>query len=333
MAISSWRQYLLDVEARFHAGLPSIFIIIGFLGTITCIYILFFTKYWIISALYIIWIIIDRDTCESEGRRNPILRKYFGLPIHQSYFPIKFKLASPYQLDANRNYMFCCFPHSIIPYGVAVIFASDHCGFKEYFPKHSYRIATLKQSFYIPLYRELLLEFGVCCSSSRALNNLLGQPKGGNAVAVVVGGAEESFYSNPGDYYIILQKRKGFIKLALMNGSPLVPVFTFGTNELFYQVRHPLLDSIQKWLKIKTGIAPILFCGRGLFHNWYGWVPLKKPVITIAGEPIEVQKTENPTQEQIEELHTKFTEAIKNLFNTQKHKYVENAEHVDLVII
>jgi 2-acylglycerol O-acyltransferase 2 len=48
------------------------------------------------------------------------------------------------------------------------------------------------------------------------LNYVLSRP--GNAVALVVGGASESLESRPGTYKIILKRRKGFVKLALMHG-------------------------------------------------------------------------------------------------------------------
>jgi hypothetical protein len=57
---------------------------------------------------------------------------------------------------------------------------------------------------------------GGCPSSMEGLNYVLSRP--GNAVALVVGGASESLESRPGTYKIILKRRKGFVKLALMHG-------------------------------------------------------------------------------------------------------------------
>ena len=57
---------------------------------------------------------------------------------------------------------------------------------------------------------------GGCPSSVDGLNYVLSRP--GNAVALVVGGASESLESRPGTYKIILKRRKGFVKLALMHG-------------------------------------------------------------------------------------------------------------------
>jgi 2-acylglycerol O-acyltransferase 2 len=50
------------------------------------------------------------------------------------------------------------------------------------------------------------------------------------------------------------------------------------------------------------------------------------------GTPIEVTKLENPTNEQIEELHDKFVQALVALFDEYKYKCLENPEdqHLEL---
>lgn len=44
------------------------------------------------------------------------------------------------------------------------------------------------------------------------------------------------------------------------------------------------------------------------------------------GKPIPVEKVENPTKENIDALHGKFIEELQNLFETNKHKYLENPD-------
>lgn len=50
------------------------------------------------------------------------------------------------------------------------------------------------------------------------------------------------------------------------------------------------------------------------------------------GESIYVQKVENPTQEQINELHTEFTKSLVSLFEENKHKYITDPEKRKLII-
>lgn len=53
----------------------------------------------------------------------------------------------------------------------------------------------------------------------------------------------------------------------------------------------------------------------------------------LAGKPIEVEKVENPTQEQIDNLHVKFMQRLEEIFEKHKHKYVDNPEKTFLEFI
>jgi intein-encoded DNA endonuclease-like protein len=55
-------------------------------------------------------------------------------------------------------------------------------------------------------------------------------------------------------------------------------------------------------------------------------VPLRKPIYTIVGRPIDVQQVANPTKEQIDELHEKYINELIKTFNENKAKYLDNKE-------
>jgi hypothetical protein len=61
------------------------------------------------------------------------------------------------------------------------------------------------------------------------------QPKG-TAAVLVVGGARECIYRDKNEVKLILNSRKGFIKLALRYGRDLVPTFSFGENYIYEQL-------------------------------------------------------------------------------------------------
>ena len=52
--------------------------------------------------------------------------------------------------------------------------------------------------------------------------------KGKLSVMVIAGGASESLDARPNTNLLTLNKRKGFVRIALIRGIPLVPVFSFG---------------------------------------------------------------------------------------------------------
>ena len=109
---------------------------------------------------------------------------------------------------------------------------------------------TLTSNFGIPFYRDILLALGVCSVSKKSCSNIL-KAGNGSAITIVVGGAAESLSARPGTADLTLRKRcdppfrtrdvvlnsgkrhrLGFIKLAIQHGADLVPVFSFGENDV-----------------------------------------------------------------------------------------------------
>lgn len=125
-------------------------------------------------------------------------------------------------------------------------------------------------NFLSPFWRDLLLAAGFVDASFKSLAAVLQRQR---SAAVVIGGAAEvgacSFQSrgnsnfltcdrdaqaldaHPGTNDIILDKRKGFIRLALVTGTPIVPVFVFGESDLFFQVSgHSIVSTPSVWQRM-----------------------------------------------------------------------------------
>lgn len=154
-------------------------------------------------------------------------------------------------------------------------------------------------------------------------------------VALVVGGAQEALYARPGNYRLVMNKRKGFVKIAIETGAPLVPVFSFGETEIFEQFSNEpgtFLRAYQDFVKKWTGIAPATPYARGLSAKSFGLIPYRRPITTVIGAPIEVKQNPNPTREEVDEVHAKFVEAIVKIFDDYKDKYLVNPETAKLSI-
>jgi 1-acyl-sn-glycerol-3-phosphate acyltransferase len=156
-----------------------------------------------------------------------------------------------------------------------------------------YRVATLNGNFYFPILRELLLFLGFVSANKKTLNHVL---KDGKSVVIMVGGAEEALHHQG----IILNKRKGFVELAVKNKVPLVPVYTFGENEL-YSVKKGS-DFIQQHVKKWFGITIPLFYGR------FWLFPRRKQLFTVLGAPVE-------PSDSVEETHARFKTALLELYD------------------
>ncbi|XP_015121847.1 2-acylglycerol O-acyltransferase 2-A [Diachasma alloeum] len=313
----------------------------SFIGWMITFYCLVFGQ-WLryLTLVYLYWVFyLDWNTYKRGGRsdrwiswmRNSSWWRYFC-----AYFPVK--LVKTVDLDPSRNYLLCSFPHGILATGAFAAFSTDILNCKNVFPGLEPRIVTLDQHFKIPFFREFVYSFGACGACSESLEYLL-QPKSQNekstAVVLVVGGAAESLKCRPSTYDIILKKRKGFVKIALKTGTPLVPVFSFGETDLYDQIRSTedsFLNKVQEFIRKICGIAPVIVVGRGFFQYTFGLIPQRKPVTVVVGEPLELPKILKPSQEEIDEYHQKFTEKLIELFETEKHKYLENPEKIKLSI-
>lgn len=71
---------------------------------------------------------------------------------------------------------------------------------------------------------------------------------------------------------------------SLFYRAHLVPVFSFGENELFKQVANPRgswLRTVQEKLQKIMGFALPLFHARGVFQYSFGLIPFRQPIHTV----------------------------------------------------
>ncbi|CAD1470029.1 unnamed protein product [Heterotrigona itama] len=319
-----------------------LFLVIGigyFAKYILAIYLIIYTKilrYFVF--LYFIWMYYS-DNSPVSGIRAQFKQWLRSSAIHQyicNYFPVK--LVKTTDLDPNKLYLLCSFPHGILCTGVSVAFGTDAAGYKELFPSIDSSIVILDQHFKTPFFREYCRVN--CTSSPESLNQLLSTkpqaPYTGRATVLIVGGAAEVTESKPNTYRIVMKRRKGFVKLALKNGVPIVPVCSFGETNLYDQLTFPegsFMKKLQDFIRKKVGVPPVYLLGRGLFKYCFSFIPRRTPVTVVVGSPMDLPKIEEPTVEQIDEYHGKFIEHVVDFFEKEKHKYIENADSVHLEFI
>ncbi|XP_070810059.1 2-acylglycerol O-acyltransferase 3 isoform X2 [Pituophis catenifer annectens] len=294
------------------------FLFFGLFFTLLLIYLLF-TSFWSLSVLYFVWWIMDLDTPMQGGRRNEQFRRWKVWELHRNYFPIK--LVKTAELPPTRNYVLGSHPHGIICAGAFSAFCTEACGFSRAFPGLSSSLAVLAGLFYVPVYREYLMSSGMVPVSKKSLDFLL-RAGPGHAVVIVVGGATESLDCNPGEQRLHLSGRRGFVRLALQHGADLVPVFSFGENDIFRQIQFPegsLLRRLQLHFKQLAGFAPCLFVGRSLFFSrCWGLLPQPSPITVVVGKPILVPLCPHPKPEEVDRYHALYVQALQQLFEEHK---------------
>jgi len=122
---------------------------------------------------------------------------------------------------------------------------------------------------------------------------------------------------NGGDFYV-LQKQKGFIRLAIQYGASLVPVIAIENNALFYTYPH-FLKRLRFWILKNFGLALPVFHGR----FYVSPLPIRQPLHVVVGSPIPIapkdmisaaaDKNKPPPSEIVDLYHTKYMEAVKEL--------------------
>lgn len=152
--------------------------------------------------------------------------------------------------------------------GAFANFATEATGFSKLFPGIVPSLLTLSSNFNLPLYRDFILSLGIASVSRKSCESILASGPG-RSIVIVVGGASESLYARPGTYDLVLRRRLGFIRLAIKNQASLVPVFSFGENDIYDQVENlkgSTLRNYQHKMKAILGFTLPLFYARGIFN-------------------------------------------------------------------
>ncbi|XP_040828804.1 2-acylglycerol O-acyltransferase 3-like [Ochotona curzoniae] len=293
-----------------------------FLGPCASIllFLLFFTRLWPLTVLYLMWLYVDRDTPSQGGRRWKWLRTRKVWKHQKDYFPIK--LVKTAELHSKQNYVLGSHPHGIMSTGVFCNFLTNCNGFSQHFPGIQPWLATLAGLFHLPVFRDYIMAVGLRPVSRHSLDFVLSQPQLGQAVVIVTGGAQESLYTTPGQHCLALKRHKGFVRLALRYGASLVPTYSFGENDVFNtktfaEGSWPYL--CQVIFKKIVGFPPCVFWGQSLFSpNSWGLLPLARPITTVVGTPIPVPQLSTPTEKQVDHYHRLYMEALERLFEEHK---------------
>ena len=89
----------------------------------------------------------------------------------------------------------------------------------------------------------------MCDVTRESCGYILTKKGPGNSIAIVVGGAAEALDAHPGSFALTLNKKKGFIKLALQTGL----VYSNCTN---FSPVSVALDVIDMDIKVKFALSP-----------------------------------------------------------------------------
>ncbi|CAH1396906.1 unnamed protein product [Nezara viridula] len=331
MERQKWKTMFQNLLELSSAVLYCFHLFLHVFTTIFLLYITFWTEYWPIVAIAACWMFYDNKTPNRGGRQVNAVKRFPIWKYFNDYFPIR--LIKTADLDPRKNYIFCTHPHGVVCTSSIAHFILGYSKASELFPGLKFHTATLNINFYFPLLRDYVLALGFVSASIDSLMFLLRNNEGGNVINLMIGGSSEACYTQPGDYRIILNKRKGFIKIALTTGCSLVPVFCFGENDplqLMFPKTDSILGSLQDWFRRLTRVSLCFPVGRSWLLTC---VPKRTPMVTVVGEPIDIPKITEPSEKDIEYYHSLYKEALTRLFEENRHQYVSYPSDTKLIIV
>ncbi|KAJ7557640.1 hypothetical protein O6H91_04G003300 [Diphasiastrum complanatum] len=220
------------------------------------------------------------------------------------HFPIKVVADDVEALDSNRSYVVVLEPHSILPLGVLAFLE-----YSDLFPLKKVRVLVTSTALGTPVLRHIWTWMGAMPASGEAFRKLLCS---GISGVIVPGGVQECLYMQRNREVVYLKKRFGFVRIAIQEGSPLVPVFVFGQTKIYDYVK-PKGSKWYNQLSRIIGFAPLWMWGE------YGTIiPYRRPMYVAVGKPIEVNQIEAPSREEIGGVHAIYLKALEELF--ERHK-------------
>lgn len=246
------------------------------------------------------------------------MRRFLGLEIE---LPLSPELVEA-EKKPNAQFIFATFPHGanadfrILMDGIlptALPHVANKC-----------RVLAATVLFRIPIVRELALWTGCVDARRSVAESLLDN---GESLLILPGGESEQIRTTRGQEIVYLSSRKGFIKLAMRKGVPVVPVYVFGCSD-YYNTRHAFFDA-RVWLMKKFGVCITLATG----YLGSPVCPLPVKTTIVFGKPLEFKTKEKvaPTAEELDAAHAEFITELAKLFDEHKTRLGYGDRQLEIV--
>jgi 2-acylglycerol O-acyltransferase 2 len=228
----------------------------------------------------------------------------------RSFFDFTVISEVPCISEGGRPFVLAEFPHGLFPTGVwlesTLLITMQRKGDPIERGVYGTRRTYCGVADAIPLLPWWRHIFGFMGATNASRGNLERILRKGENVCLYPGGiAEMVIPDQPDTENIYIRSRKGFVRLALQMGADIVPVFHFGSSQVVRQVHWGLLGALSR--KLRFSLFLII-----------PWV-FQQRVVGVLGKPIRItKKVPNPTQEEIDEIHTRFISEIQRIFESYK---------------
>ena len=189
--------------------------------------------------------------------------------------------------------------HAILPVDALLL----HYAIKDAYGRWP-RGLTDRRIFRIPFLRQIFMDLGIVLAHPDTGQALL---EGEEIVTIMPGGSREAFKPSRERYNLMWKRRKGFVRLAIQTGSPIVPAVCIGNDELY----HVFFEGygLSERIYGKGALLPITL-PVGL-----GPLPLPAKLTHYVGKPIRFryrpEDAEDP--EKVSRLHRRVVRTMQAL--------------------
>lgn len=232
-----------------------------------------------------------------------------------NYFAIEMVTNSVVPIDKKEQAILAVSPHGIFPFSLAFALLPqkivDIVG--EYRPV----VATATNLF--PFVKTILSWMHSVDATRSSVDRSLSN---GDRIGIAPGGILEMFENypkkgrKPNEECVLLESRKGFIRMAIKHGVPVIPVFCFGGSKAFKRLQFPpFVEKISNTLRISLCI---------LFGRWGLPVPFFTKLLYAIGSPIyppRLNDSECLNDTQVNVMHERYCNELRKLFETYKEDY------------
>jgi 2-acylglycerol O-acyltransferase 2 len=211
--------------------------------------------------------------------------------------------------DPSKRYLYVWHPHGFVSYVPSVLMGAMARGGKPHGRMWFGTCAPLL--FNIPVLGEFYTVANARPVDRRSLDSIMGK---GATIAVQPGGMKEQASSRDDQEQAFFPAKLGFVRLAIQHGTPLMPLYIFGENQLYRRV--PGMEWFTQGLYKTTGIMlPIVTAKWGLPQA--GLLPRATDIHVRYGKPVDVGAAEaEPSDARVEEVFTRYLAELQWVFDT-----------------
>jgi len=198
------------------------------------------------------------------------------------------------------------------PHGISGVTPVIHNGYKITSPEYKPTKGVVHYGYFmLPFIKDIIPLLNAIPSDEFSIRDTLQK----ESISITIGGIDEMSRVSPKDLQLVVRKRSGIFKIALELGIPIVPVLTYGEQEVFPESEWGILkcynDFLYKWFRFRFPFPKL-----DSLVNWtrLSQMPLE-PIVTYTGKPVRTKKIVNPSPKQIKKLRDLYIQRLQELFD------------------